>query len=136
MSTITLDQTLTLGQRLAAARNFKGLTQTELAELVGRNSISISHYESDNVKSPAFEVIVRWADVTGWPLSYFAEAVIPASSSWNTQPDQMVESDVIDLTLPFPHHLEVGDDGLVGLPFESARTVVRNAEHGLMDRAA
>ncbi len=52
------------GQRLAAARQSKGLTQRELAELLGTTREMVDYYERRAV-NPALEVIRKCAKVLG-----------------------------------------------------------------------
>ena len=64
-----------IGNKIKKARLSAGLTQKELAVLVGfRGKMTISRLETGS-KRPDFETVVRIADVTGCPLSWFAEPV-------------------------------------------------------------
>jgi transcriptional regulator with XRE-family HTH domain len=55
------------GQRLAATRQSKGLTQRELAELLGTTREMVDYYERRAV-NPALEVIRKCAKALGVPV--------------------------------------------------------------------
>jgi transcriptional regulator with XRE-family HTH domain len=60
-----------LGRRIRTARNEKGLSQQELAELVGlKHAQDISRYERGKTEVPDFR-IDRIATATDQPRSYF-----------------------------------------------------------------
>jgi transcriptional regulator with XRE-family HTH domain len=60
-----------LGRRIKIARNEKGFSQQELAELVGlKHAQDISRYERGLTEVPDFR-IDRIAEATGQPRSYF-----------------------------------------------------------------
>lgn len=80
MTTITLDEAKTFEERLRWARNLAGLTLEQLGNEIGRSYVTVSNYESGNVKDPSFAVICHWAELTGVPLDYFADAVVPGDT--------------------------------------------------------
>lgn len=110
MATITIqtDDNLTLNKRLAQARRTAELSQAELGERIGRTFVTVSNIESGTVKSPAFDVIVKWATVTGYPLEYFATAIDgyepPPSSDPN---DRQGFANRSRKVLPFPGQVEI-----------------------------
>lgn len=64
-----------IGNKIKKARLSAGLTQKELAAVVGLSGkMAISRLETSD-RCPSFEVVARIADVTGCPLSWFAEPV-------------------------------------------------------------
>ena len=58
-------RTLTLGQRLALARQQKGLTQKEMSELVGKSRATVVQYEQGRLQPPVqqIETMARVLDV-------------------------------------------------------------------------
>ena len=56
------------GQRLAEARREKGLTQTELGNLLGMSRERVDYYER-RAKNPALEVVQACAKALGVPVS-------------------------------------------------------------------
>lgn len=144
MSTFT--EHLTLGERLARARTFAEMSQTELAEKLGITRKSVFNYETDH-RTPSFAIVCAWSAASGVPLAYFADATIAdgktASNTWyragfpgSVTDYQPSNSDVIDLTRPFPHAVPVECDGQFELPLPDSCTYVLNSEHALLDRAA
>jgi len=74
MTVLTVAGTIpqwTLGDRLRKAREAAGLTQTELAKVMGISRRSISTYESDE-SAPRRPTLLAWAMATGVPLSWLA----------------------------------------------------------------
>ncbi len=69
----TFVEELTLNERLVKARRHANFTQETIAPLVGKSPRSVAGYEAG--KDPGFAVVCRWAEVTGVPLDYFANAV-------------------------------------------------------------
>ena len=59
-----------VSERLTEVREARGLNQSELAEKVGVNRASISHYEAGK-RSPETETLRKLANVLGVPRSYF-----------------------------------------------------------------
>ena len=80
MPTPTIDTTYdTLGERLQRARKRTGMTQQELANVLGLSRVTVSNYETDKgEETPPFATIVAWSDATKHPLEYFASAVARA----------------------------------------------------------
>jgi transcriptional regulator with XRE-family HTH domain len=60
---------LTLGMRLSIAREFRGLDQGKIAELLGIARTSISRYESGKYR-PTLAVILSWSMVTGVSVAW------------------------------------------------------------------
>jgi transcriptional regulator with XRE-family HTH domain len=58
----------TIGRRLAAIRNSRGLTQDELAAAVGKTRGSIGHLEAGRVADVGVLVLCRIADALGCGL--------------------------------------------------------------------
>lgn len=144
MSTFT--EHLTLGERLARARTFADLSQTELADKLGITRKSVFNYETDH-RTPGFELVCDWARITRVPLSYFADGTLDdgesAANSWYmTQNGRSGAhylrpvADVIDLTRPFPHHVPVECDGQVALPLPDSCPVNQSSEHHGLTPAA
>lgn len=71
---------LTLGQQIAVARRKAGLSQTELGQRWSEHRNTISRFEHDGGE-PSFSKIVDLAQLSGWPLEYFARATVPAAPS-------------------------------------------------------
>jgi len=59
---------LTLGQNIKKYRKQKGLTQSELAEMIDLKSITIRKYESDD-REPSIETITKIAEALGVPVN-------------------------------------------------------------------
>ena len=68
-NTTTIAPSWTLGDRLAKARHFAGMNQTELAEALGIGRASITRYEDDR-HTPSRAVMIAWASVTNVPLAW------------------------------------------------------------------
>lgn len=58
------------GNRLREAREQAGITQDQLAALVGASRRSPSRWENGEV-DPSLKHVVRIADVTGKPIDFF-----------------------------------------------------------------
>lgn len=119
-----LRDTLDLGERLARARKYAGLSQGEIADALDMSRVSVSNYER-GLREPSFGFVVRWADVCRVDLEYFAaaelEPVSAASTTWFARSDQREES------LPFPFAVRLEVPGQAALPFVSARDVAMAA---------
>lgn len=63
-----------LGGRLAQARRFAGLKQSEAAAKVGASRKTIYNWEHDDT-SPTVGQLVRWARATGFPVAWFIEGI-------------------------------------------------------------
>ncbi len=104
MSTFT--EELTLGERLARARNHAGMSQGRLAAELGCHPRSMVNYEAGNRKI-SLDLACRWAAATGVPLDYFADGV--GVTDWLLDPHYAIveigPDDVIDLrddpSMPF-----------------------------------
>jgi transcriptional regulator with XRE-family HTH domain len=68
------DLPLTLGQQFQAARKRTGLDQAGLGEVFDVDRTTISRWER-GTHVPPFDVVVRLADLSGWPLRLFAQAI-------------------------------------------------------------
>lgn len=75
------DTTLTLGAALKRCRISAGLTQQQLAEMVGVDHTFISHLERDR-KDPSVKLLRRIASATGVPSGMFL-----ALAFWVDLPD-------------------------------------------------
>lgn len=64
------------GERLAQAREARGLTATALSEMIGVKKANISQYEHGK-QSPSRDVMERIATVLNQPMSFFLRAVTP-----------------------------------------------------------
>ncbi len=62
---------MTFNKRLADVRKQKGLSQSELADMIDSTSITIGRYERDEVK-PSIEVAAKIAGALGISLDYLA----------------------------------------------------------------
>ncbi len=71
---------VTLGERIAAARKKKGLTQKELAALAGVSITSMNRYEK-NVQQPSLETVTKIAKITDTELEWFAPEMQSTSAS-------------------------------------------------------
>ena len=72
VSKLIEDDILTLGQNIKKYRKQKGLTQSELAEMIDLKSITIRKYESDD-REPSIETITKIAEALGVPVSKLIE---------------------------------------------------------------
>lgn len=61
------------GERLKAARIYRGLTVAELAEELNLQRQTVSMYENDKIKSPEYETIREMSDVLGFPVKFFLQ---------------------------------------------------------------
>ena len=59
----------TLGDRLRKAREHAGLTQAELAHMIGIARSSVVSYESDRT-TPSRPVVLSWSMATGVPTEW------------------------------------------------------------------
>jgi len=66
------------GDRLAQAREARGLTATALSEMIGLRTANISQYEHGK-QSPSPDVMERIAGVLNQPISFFLRPVTPVS---------------------------------------------------------
>lgn len=61
--------TIALGERLRELRQERGLTQRELAEQLGLNSVTYLHYEKDQ-REPPLALLVAFAKFYGVSVDY------------------------------------------------------------------
>lgn len=61
------------GDRLRIARNYRGMTATELAEKVGIKRQTISMYENSKSSNPEIENLRKIGEVLEFPLKFFLE---------------------------------------------------------------
>jgi len=59
------------GNRLQVAREFRGLTQRDLAEQVAASPALISLFEAGKKKNPSRDLVEAWADVLGFETGFF-----------------------------------------------------------------
>lgn len=67
------NRTLFNGERLKAARIYRGLTVAELAEKLELQRQTVSMYENDKIKNPDFNTITTMSKVLGFPKKFFYE---------------------------------------------------------------
>jgi len=73
MATTSCDNGLmTLGKRIRKLREQRGMSQQELAELLGTTQQTIAYWESDKRK-PRYEKLKKLASIFKVPVSYFLE---------------------------------------------------------------
>jgi transcriptional regulator with XRE-family HTH domain len=65
-----------IGERIRAARLSKGITQTELARMVGKSQNAVSNYEIGSRVMPITDIML-FVEVLDKPLSYFFGDVEP-----------------------------------------------------------
>ena len=63
---------VTLGQKIRAAREARGLSRIGLAALIGTTYQAITLWENDK-RHPQFRYVQRLSEATGEPLDYFKE---------------------------------------------------------------
>lgn len=78
------------GQRLAEARREKGLTQTELGNLLGMSRERVDYYER-RAKNPALEVVQACAKALGVPISNLVGDGDPQPQKKKTGPVSQLE---------------------------------------------
>lgn len=61
------------GERLKAARIYRGLTVAELAEKLELQRQTVSMYENDKLKNPDYSTIKRMSDTLGFPTDFFLD---------------------------------------------------------------
>jgi Zn-dependent peptidase ImmA (M78 family)/DNA-binding XRE family transcriptional regulator len=61
------------GDRLKAARIYRGLTVAELAAQIGLQRQTISMYENDKLKNPEYSTVKKMSDTLGFPPEFFLE---------------------------------------------------------------
>lgn len=88
---------LTLGQNIKKYRKQKGLTQSELAEMIDLKSITIRKYESDD-REPSIETITKIAEALGVPVS------------------KLIEDDTFNLTDSDTEKVDFYIDLIIGMP--------------------
>lgn len=69
MSTFT--RTTTQGERLARSRMFVGISQGEIANMLGRSKGTVSNWENDHV-DPPLSAMAQWARLTGRTIDWIA----------------------------------------------------------------
>ena len=75
-----------LGERLKQLRESRGMTQTELAQLLGLQQTSIFRYESGNT-NPTAEVLLKIADTFDVSLDYlFGRTDHPGGLQYSADP--------------------------------------------------
>lgn len=83
MALTTPSTTLSLGDRLARAREAAGLGQEDLARALNVSRATISNYENDVRGKVPFDVVCDWARATGVPLAFFADATLGDGETTN-----------------------------------------------------
>lgn len=72
---------LTLGQQIATARRKAKLSQAELGQRWHEHRNTIGRWERDGGE-PSFSKVVDLAELSGWPLEFFARAAaVPEAPS-------------------------------------------------------
>jgi Zn-dependent peptidase ImmA (M78 family)/transcriptional regulator with XRE-family HTH domain len=61
------------GDRLKAARIYRGLTVAELAEKLNLQRQTVSMYENDKIKNPEYPTIKSMSNVLGFPIKFFLQ---------------------------------------------------------------
>lgn len=61
------------GERLKAARTYRGLTVAELAEKMGLKRQTVSMYENDKLKNPEYSTIKNMGNILNFPVDFFLE---------------------------------------------------------------
>ena len=90
------DIDLHLGKRLRARRRLLGLTQQQLAEVVGVRFQQIQKYECGANRISASR-LWSMAEVLNVPVSYFYEGLQPALRPVNAQPERPANAESEDL---------------------------------------
>lgn len=62
-----------IGMRVAAARRESGITQTQLAELIGISRVALSSYESGRVRFK-IQTLMTLSKILNKPLAYFVHS--------------------------------------------------------------
>ncbi len=94
---------LSFAQNLREARKKKGLTQEELASLVGVHETTIRRWENKNNTSfPSIEAINQLAEVLGVPKHYLLNEAAAIGWSLSVRIAQDFREEVIDMTQPIP----------------------------------
>lgn len=68
------------GDKLKSLRIERGLTQEELAEILGTSKQVISRYEN-NQRSPKIDVVQKYAKILDISIKYFSDNAIPAAEN-------------------------------------------------------
>lgn len=63
-----------LGARMLRARKWAQLRQVDIAKKLGVSHRTVWSWEHDE-KVPGFDKVVLWAEVTGFPVSWFADGL-------------------------------------------------------------
>lgn len=72
------------GDRLKAARVYRGLTVAELAQEMGAQRQTVSMYENDKLKNPEYSTIKRMSNILKFPVDFFLEANTPDVKTGST----------------------------------------------------
>lgn len=72
------------GERLKAARTYRGLTVAELADKLGLQRQTISMYENNKINNPDYSTIQKMGDELGFPATYFLQSDIVAVKTRST----------------------------------------------------
>jgi len=87
----------TIGDRLAKAREYRGITQEQIAEQLGRGRTTISAWESGQTQPrDLMGILRRWSEITKVPLGWLLD--VP-NQNWKLM--KAVVSP-LELELPFP----------------------------------
>lgn len=77
------------GEKLLKIRKAKGLTQTELGEIIGRGYSSISKYENGSQK-PELDTVVELADILNVSIDYLVGKKEPSTISVDGLHDEQI----------------------------------------------
>jgi transcriptional regulator with XRE-family HTH domain len=74
---------LTLGERLAIARNRAGMSQQAIAEVLGVSRPLVSQWEKDHAPGPRLTHIRHWAEATGFDYGWLA-GTVSSTYAWQS----------------------------------------------------
>ena len=72
--TITTERD-SIGRHLKASRALAGMDQKTIADALGVSRTTVSGWELGQFE-PTFSLMVRWSQITGHPLEWFAEDLV------------------------------------------------------------
>jgi len=112
---------MTFGQRMRKAREEKGLTQKELADILFLGESTISFYESDK-REPKFDILFKISEVLEISVDYLLGRTNTPSLNTPTDPDDDIQPTPPERIRTFQKKIgELSPESLTFLEFQLER---------------